>query len=104
MSRALWFVAGASAGVYAMNKARVFAGSLTAEGMKARWQGLTHGARLVVEDAKQAQIHKESELRVQLGLPAVAPHAGRQLGGGSQPATPPPALAPTVENHTKDTH
>ncbi|MFC6154710.1 DUF6167 family protein [Nocardioides yefusunii] len=105
MSRAVWFVAGASAGVYAMNKARQFAGTLSAEGMKARWQGVTHGARLVVADAKQAQATKEDELRVKLGLPAVSPDAGRQLGAGSSAAaTATPALAPTVENDKKDTH
>ncbi len=104
MSRAVWFVAGASAGVYAMNKARRLTQTLTADGLRARWQGLTHGARLVVEDAKQAQVVREDELRQRMGLPTVSPTADRQLEAGPSPSSATPTLATPVENDKKDTH
>lgn len=104
MSRAVWFVAGASAGVYAMNKARRFAGSLSAEGFRTRWQGVQHGLRLVAQDAKQAQVEREDQLRQQMGLPSVHVRADRQLTAGSTPSTPAPVLAPPVENDQKDSH
>lgn len=106
MSRAVWFVAGASAGVYVMNKARIFAGSLSAEGLRARWEGVTHGVRLVAQDVKLAQGQREDELRQQLGLPAVSAAAGRQLSAGpsASATSSTPRLAPPVENDQKDTH
>ena len=104
MNRAVWFVAGAGAGVYAMNKARQLAQTLTADGLRARWQGVTHGARLVAQDAKQAQAVREDELRERLGLPAVSPSAGRQLAAATSTSSATPTLATPVENDKKDTH
>ena len=44
MSRAVWFVAGAGAGVYAMVKARRAAEALTPEGLADRLAGLSVGS------------------------------------------------------------
>lgn len=87
MSRSLWFVAGAGAGAYVVTRARRAAESLTAEGLRSRWQGLTHGVRLLGEDVRTAQAHREAELRDSLGLPAAA-RTDRQLSGPS--STQPP--------------
>lgn len=103
MSRAVWFVAGASAGVYAMNKARQFAGTLTAEGLRARWEGVTHGVRLLAQDAKQAQVSREDELRQQMGLPSVDVRATRQLSASSGRSIVSPALSTPAEIDQKDT-
>lgn len=83
MSRGLWFVAGAGLGVYAMNRARKAAESLTVEGLRARWQGVQHAAKLLNEDVRQAQADREHELRENFGLPAL-PSAGGppRLSGG----------------------
>lgn len=88
MNRGLWFVAGASAGVYAMTRARRVADSFTADGLRARWHGLTHAARLLSEDVRTAQAERETVLREQLGLPSVQPRATRQLSAA-------PSVAPT---------
>lgn len=89
MSRGLWFVAGAGLGVYAMNRARKVAESLTVEGLRARWQGVQHAARLLNEDVRQAQADREHELRADLGLPAL-PRSGDtpQLSGRADEPDP----------------
>jgi hypothetical protein len=104
MSRAVWFVAGASAGVYAMNKARQFAGTLNAEGLRARWEGITHGVRLVAQDAKQAQVQREDELRERMGLPAARIDRTRQLSAPAPSRVATPTRATPVENDQKDIH
>ncbi|QCX27445.1 DUF6167 family protein [Nocardioides jishulii] len=103
MSRGLWFVAGASAGVYVVTRARRLADSVTAEGFRARWQGITHGARLLSEDVRTAQAQREVELRETLGLPAT-PLAGRELTGPSAPGdhTPVASLVPPLEDRKND--
>jgi len=68
MSRGIWFVAGAGAGVYAMAKARRAAESLTPDGLRDRWAGLVLGAQLFGEEVRTGQREKESELRTRLGL------------------------------------
>lgn len=103
MKGAVWFVAGASAGVYAMNKARQLAGTLTGEGLRARWEGVTHGVRLLAQDAKQAQVTREEELRHQMGLPAVNVRATRQLSASSGSTAAAPTLSAPAQNDQKDT-
>lgn len=98
MSRGLWFVAGAGAGAYAVSRARRLADSMTAEGLRARWQGITHGARLWSEDVRTAQAHRETELRESLGLPAAGP-ADRQLPG---PASTHPTQATPINDRKND--
>ena len=68
MSRAVWFVAGAGAGVYAMVKARRAAEALTPEGLADRLAGLSVGARLFGDEVRAGMTDKEIELRDRLGL------------------------------------
>jgi uncharacterized protein DUF6167 len=68
MSRALWFVAGAGAGVYAMTKARRAAEALTPEGLADRLAGLSVGARIFGEEVRAGMAEKENDLRERVGL------------------------------------
>ena len=68
MSRSLWFVAGAGAGVYAMVKARRAAEVFTPEGLSDRLAGLSVGARLFGDEVRAGMTEKETELRDRLGL------------------------------------
>jgi hypothetical protein len=80
MSRALWFVAGAGAGVYAMTKARRAFEVLTPEGLEDRLAGLSVGVRLFRDEVKVGMTEKENDLRERLGL---ALHGGPpELSGG----------------------
>jgi hypothetical protein len=85
MSRGLWFVAGAGAGVYAMVRGRRAAEALTVDGLRDRWHGLAHGARLLREEVAQGQAEKETELRQRLGL---VPHGLSGTGGRHRAALP----------------
>jgi hypothetical protein len=87
MSRALWFVAGASAGVYGMVKARRAQQALTPDGLRDRAGSLALGARMLRDEVAQARSEKEIELRERLGLPQLA-----------SKATPAPQLARSVEH------
>ncbi|WP_110241335.1 DUF6167 family protein [Nocardioides gilvus] len=104
MSRGLWFVAGAGAGVYAMSKARRLTDSVTTEGLRARWHGLTHAARLLGEDVRSAQATREVELRESFGLAALSDTP--QLQGPQAPqapqAQPGPTLVPPLEDRKND--
>jgi hypothetical protein len=71
MSRALWFVAGAGAGVWGLTKARRAAEALTPEGLADRLAGLSLGLHLFGEEVRAGMDEKENELRGRLGL---APH------------------------------
>ncbi|WP_110183302.1 DUF6167 family protein [Nocardioides solisilvae] len=113
MSRGLWFVAGAGAGAYAANRARRALASVSAEGLRHRWQGLAHAARLAGEEMHAARAEKETELRHRLGLdltgPAALP-AGSPPGGTPAPLpaqqtphpTPAPAPRPRADDDTRD--
>lgn len=68
MSRGLWFVAGAGAGVYAMVRGRRAAEALTGDGLRDRVGSLALGARLLREEVAQGRAEKETELRDRLGL------------------------------------
>jgi len=68
MSRGLWFVAGAGAGVYAMVRARRAAEALTVDGLRDRVNGLTVGARIFRDEVAQGSAEKETELRARFGL------------------------------------
>lgn len=86
MSRSLWFVAGAGAGVYAMTRARRAAEALTVDGLRDRLGALDVGARLFRDEVAAGAAEKETELRRRLGL---APEGTHRLGagtGGSPPA------------------
>lgn len=80
ISRPLWFLAGAGAGVYAAVRARRVAEDLTPEGLKDRASALGVGARLFAEEVRAGKADKESELRQRLGL---VPHGTPELEGGN---------------------
>lgn len=94
MTRGLWFLAGAGAGIYAMVRARRAAEVLTAEGLQDRLSGLALGARMLRDEVAQGQAEKETELRERFGL---VPHGRPELGPGERPAQT-PSLA--SESHT----
>jgi len=68
MNRALWFVAGAGAGVYAMTRARRLADALTPEGLADRLAGLSVGVRLFGEEVRAGMVEKETDVRDRLHL------------------------------------
>ncbi len=70
MSRALWFVAGAGAGVYAAARARRAAEVLTPDGLADRLAGLSVGLRLFREEVLAGAAEKDSDVRMRLGLAA----------------------------------
>lgn len=70
MSRSLWFVAGAGAGVYAVVRGRRAAEALTVDGLTDRLNAAAVGLRLFRDEVAQGRTEKESELRERL---AVAP-------------------------------
>jgi hypothetical protein len=87
MSRAVWFVAGAGAGVYSMVKARRTQQALTPDGLRDRAGSLVIGARIFRDEVAQGKAEKEFELREKLGLP--------QLAGAAKPV---PQLARGAEH------
>ncbi|HEX8781182.1 MAG TPA: DUF6167 family protein [Nocardioides sp.] len=76
MSRSVWFVAGAGAGVYAMTRARRAAESLTVDGLRDRLGAFTVGARMFRDEVVAGRDEKEAELRERLGL---VPHGMPEL-------------------------
>lgn len=86
MRRGFWFLAGAGAGVYAMNKARRVAEAFTVEGVRDRVTGAAAAARIFRDEMVAGQQEKESELRERLGL---VPHGMPELtAAGGQQAGP----------------
>lgn len=68
MSRSLWFVAGAGAGVYAVARVRRATEALTADGLRDRARGIAVGARLFGEEVRAGREEAEHDLRQRLGL------------------------------------
>ncbi len=66
MSRGLWFVAGAGAGIYVMVRARRAAETFTPDGIRDRMSGLGVGAHLFAAEVREAMTEKETELRSRL--------------------------------------
>lgn len=75
MSRAIWFVAGAGAGVWSMVKARRAAEAFTPDGLTDRLAGLSLGLHLFGEEVRAGAAEKEAEVRQRLGV--VPPGGGR---------------------------
>lgn len=98
MRRGFWFVAGAGAGVYAMNRVRRLRENFTLAGLHDRAEALRLGARLVRDEVAQASADREVELRERLGLP---PTAGRELSG---PGAEPPELTRPRTTDERGTH
>jgi uncharacterized protein HemX len=101
MSRALWFVAGAGAGVYGMVKARRAQQALTPDGLRDRAGSLALGARMLRDEVAQARAEKELELRERLGLPQLtsAPKPVPQL---ARSAEHPPTIASSAGSTSTD--
>ena len=68
MSRGLWFVAGAGAGIYAVIRGRRAAEILTVDGLQDRLNGLAVGARMFRDEVAQGQAEKRTELRERLAV------------------------------------
>lgn len=78
MTRSFWFVAGAGAGAYAVIRARRAMESVTPDGLRDRWAGLSLGAQLFGEEVRTGMAEKEAELRDRFGL-ALAPAGPPEL-------------------------
>ena len=76
MSRAFWFVAGATTGVYVLARARRAAEIFTPEGLGDRVAGLSLGAHLFREEVRTEMTARENDLRERLGL---TPHGTPEL-------------------------
>jgi hypothetical protein len=81
MSRALWFVAGAGAGIYVITRARRVAEVFTPDGLADRLAGLAVGARMFSDEVRAGMAEKENEVRqrVELALHGSPPASTRQL-------------------------
>ncbi|GEP38502.1 hypothetical protein NPS01_21650 [Nocardioides psychrotolerans] len=77
MSRGLWFVAGAGAGVYAMIRGRRAAEALTVDGLRDRVGAAVVGARMFRDEVAQGKAEAETDLRQRTGL---GPHGAHELG------------------------
>jgi Family of unknown function (DUF6167) len=82
VSRGLWFVAGAGAGIYASVRARRVREAFTPDGLRDRWQAMTLGARMFRDEVAQGQSEAETDLRQRLGL---VPHGVPELASPSSP-------------------
>ncbi len=69
MSRALWFVAGAGAGIYAVLRAKRAAELFTADGLRDRAQAAALGLNMLRGEFAQGRADREAELRERF-LPA----------------------------------
>ena len=83
MSRGLWFVAGAGAGIYTMVRARRAAEALTVDGLKDRLGAAAVGARMFRDEVAQGKAEAETELRERFAL---APHGRPELASGAPAA------------------
>ncbi|MCM0622108.1 DUF6167 family protein [Nocardioides bruguierae] len=103
MSRGLWFVAGAGAGMWAMVRARRAAEALTADGLRDRLSALSVGARMVRDEVAQGRADAETDLRERLGMspdgPRALPVAGDQPTSSSTQTSQVEQAAPRpIEN------
>jgi hypothetical protein len=80
MSRGLWFVAGAGAGIYAVVRGRRAAEAFTADGMSDRLGAAALGLRLFRDEVAQGKAEAEADLRERLGL---VPHGVPELAASS---------------------
>ena len=93
MSRGLWFVAGAGAGIYAMMRGRRAAEAFTADGMRDRLGAAGVGLRMFRDEVAQGKAEAETDLRERLGL---VPHGVPELG--SAPKHRAPDIEPSDES------
>jgi len=86
MSRGLWFVAGAGAGVYAMIRGRRAAEAVSVDGLRDRVGAAFVGARMFRDEVAQGKADAETDLRQRTGL---RPHGARALGVPTSPTDEP---------------
>jgi hypothetical protein len=77
MRGAIWFMAGAGAGIYALVRGRRAAEAFTADGLRDRAQALGVGARIVRDELAVGKAEKELELREWIGVRTAGP---KQIG------------------------
>jgi hypothetical protein len=82
MRGAIWFVAGAGAGVYAMVKGRRAAEAFTADGLRDRAQALGLGARMFRDELATGKAEKEIELREWIEARTQSIASGSASAGG----------------------
>ena len=99
MSRGVWFVAGAGAGVYAMLRGRRAAEALTVDGLRDRLGGLEVGLRVFRDEVAQGKAERETELRERYGL---GPHGRPELEGGRHRATADPSTGQGSDTQDSD--
>ncbi len=75
MSRAIWFVAGTGAGVYAAVRAKRVAEALSVDGLRDRVNAAVVGARIFRDEVAQGRAEAETGLRERMG---VALHGAEQ--------------------------
>jgi hypothetical protein len=66
MSRGLWFVAGAGAGIYGMVRGRRAAEALSTDGLRDRVNAAVLGARLLGGEVAAGKAEREAELRLEM--------------------------------------
>ncbi len=77
MTRSVWFIAGAGAGVYAATRARRVLEAFTPEGLADRLAGLTLGAHLFSAEVRAGMADKEHDVRTRLGVALPGPEQHR---------------------------
>jgi len=106
VSRGLWFVAGAGAGLYAAVRGRRAAEALSPDGMRDRVNGLVAGARLLRQEVAQGAADAEPVVRERLGLNDTG-LSGTGLNDTGQRALAPPGRrgdrAASTPHHPLDT-
>jgi hypothetical protein len=100
MSRTLWFVAGAGAGVYAITRVRRVAEALTPEGLADRLAGLSLGLHLFTAEVRTGMAEKEQEVRQRLAL--ASPGGPAELPGPPASGPPPPERTPDPPTTTRE--
>ena len=101
MKRGLWFVAGASAGIYASVRARRVKEAFTADGPSDRWHALTLGARMFRDEVAQGQAEAETQLRERFGLvPHGRPELASPRGVETLAERAPQPADPTLDSHS----
>ncbi len=86
MSRGLWFVAGAGAGVYGMIRGRRAAEALSADGLRDRVGAAVLGARMLGAEVAAGKAEREDELRGQMHDRALRSASSPALTGATGPS------------------
>ena len=96
--RAVWFLAGGAAGVYATSKVRRVTEALSYDGVHDRLTGWFAGARILRDELRAGVVEKETELHERLALGA---EGATVL---ALPTSPPDHRPPTSTDESRDDH